>query len=81
MAHIVCRGSWNLGSACGECRRCVESLIHLIDELTDSGPCRYDHHGYCQEHNLHEKPCPHETAKHTLTTARVRLGMEWLNGD
>lgn len=23
-------------------------------------PCRYDHHGYCQSHNLDERPCPME---------------------
>lgn len=24
----------------------------------ETGECRYDHHGYCQTHFLHEKPCP-----------------------
>jgi len=41
----------------------VETLRALVTELVDADPCRYDHHGYCQTHSLHEKPCPHEQAK------------------
>lgn len=70
---VLCRGSWRLGTACGDCRRCTESLLRLIAEFVDDEPCRYDHHGYCQSHSLAEKPCPHETAKHVLTTATKRL--------
>lgn len=29
----------------------AESLAALVDE----GPCRFDHHGYCQEHGLCER--------------------------
>lgn len=76
MGDYCCRGSWRLGSACGQCHKCVAELCRLIAELTDSGACSYDHHGYCQTHNLDERPCPHERAKHTLTTARVRLSIE-----
>lgn len=74
--HVVCRGSWHLGSACGDCRRCTQALILLLAELVDDEPCCYDHDGNCQSHSLHERPCPHETAKHVLTTAKHKLGFE-----
>lgn len=51
-------------------------LLSLIADLTDDGPCRYDHNGYCQGHSLDPKPCPHERAKrvlartHATTTTR-----------
>jgi len=28
--------------------------------LADDEDCWYDHHGYCQTHFLHERPCPME---------------------
>ena len=28
--------------------------------LADGEVCCYDHHGYCQSHFLHERPCPME---------------------
>ena len=28
--------------------------------LADGETCHYDHHGYCQTHFLHSKPCPME---------------------
>ena len=28
--------------------------------LADDERCHYDHHGYCQTHFLHERPCPME---------------------
>ena len=66
---VVCRGSYRLGTACGNCRRCCESLVRLVRELVDESPCHYDHHGSCQSHSLHVRPCPHETAKYVITTA------------
>ncbi len=76
MSDIVCRGSYRLGSACGACRRCCDQLVHLVSELVDQSPCRYDHNGLCQAHSLHERPCPHETGKHALTTAKHRHGAD-----
>jgi hypothetical protein len=34
--------------------RLVEALRDVIEQ-TGAEPCWYDHHGYCQEHNLAEK--------------------------
>ena len=44
----------------------IAELRGLLDEMTDSQSCNFDHHGYCQTHNLHERPCPHERAKKIL---------------
>lgn len=40
----------------------------LLEEWVEitAHPCRYDHHGYCQEHFLHEKPCLAERTKEAL---------------
>jgi hypothetical protein len=38
----------------------------LAVDLADPEDCFYDHHGYCQEHLLHERPCPHEQVKAAL---------------
>ena len=41
--------------------------------------CSYDHHGYCQSHFGHEKPCPYEPEEqekhqHTIRTALKEYG-------
>jgi len=41
-------------------------LWDLVEQFFDEDECHYDHHGYCQTHNGHERPCPHETAKKLL---------------
>ena len=41
----------------------VQELEELVQELFDEDSCHYDHHGYCQAHSLHPRPCPHERAK------------------
>lgn len=47
-------------------QRAGKSLMEQINAWLEwvvetKGPdCRYDHHGYCQNHNLDEKPCPME---------------------
>ena len=41
-------------------------LTQLLAEIVELEPCRYDHHGCCQDHGLHEKPCPHERARQLL---------------
>jgi hypothetical protein len=38
----------------------------LIAALCDPDPCSYDHHGLCQAHSLHPRPCPHEQAQALL---------------
>jgi hypothetical protein len=39
----------------------VERLLESFEE-----PCRYDHHGFCQTHFLHEMPCPIEKLKECI---------------
>lgn len=58
-------------SFCGRCAFEMQAamtadLRGLVEELIDPDPCWFDHHGYCQAHKLHEKPCPHERAKDLL---------------
>lgn len=48
-------------------------LYELLDKLAEDTPCRFDHHGYCQEHGwLDEGPCPHRQADKLLRKAGVR---------
>lgn len=44
----------------------LEKALGLIEELYDPERCYYDHHRYCQTHNLQDEPCPHERAKDLL---------------
>lgn len=41
----------------------ADELRELVKELTDSGPCQYDHEDQCQGHSLHYRPCPHGRAQ------------------
>lgn len=41
------------------------TLLDLVRDLTDPDDCHYDHHGYCQAHNLSDD-CPHKRAKTLL---------------
>jgi hypothetical protein len=43
-----------------------DRLRALVADFTDPDPCQYDHHGLCQVHSLHERPCPHEVAKREM---------------
>lgn len=46
----------------------LKAAMSLLKELVDPEPCRYDHHGHCQE-NMHlttETRCPHARAKDML---------------
>ena len=43
----------------------LENVDMLLDYL-GRGSCHYDHHGYCQEHGLHDRPCPVEVLTELL---------------
>lgn len=43
----------------------------LIDRLAFDDECDYDHHAYCQAHNLHEHPCPHPLGRQFVEAWRV----------
>lgn len=61
--NVVCRGSWLLGSACGQCNRCCDQLLNLIECIRHQSECSLDHHGYCQEHGwINDEMCPHKMA-------------------
>lgn len=62
-ANNNCRGDLKSGSACGECPSCCNSLISLVELLTDPGICKYDHNGRCQSHGMASRPCPHEVGQ------------------
>lgn len=49
-----------------------ETLLDLIADFADPYPCRFDHHGYCQEHAwlTTESRCPHARAVELLREAR-----------
>lgn len=48
----------------------LTALIRVVHDLVDPTPCRFDHHGGCQEHgHLSIQPgevCPHEEGKRLL---------------
>lgn len=43
----------------------IGRLKQLVDDFTDETECRYDHHGFCQEHNWmdNKRDCPHKRVK------------------
>lgn len=44
-----------------------DELRALVADFVDPSDCRYDHHGYCQEHGwLQEGVCPNKRAKQLL---------------
>lgn len=66
--------------ACGDLAPLLDTVAHqqeriavlteLVREFVDVDPCHYDHHGYCQAHSLHRRPCPHERAGALLAESR-----------
>lgn len=49
----------------------VVFLTEIVRDLIDDNPCRFDHHGYCQEHGwLREGKCPVERARDIGLRAR-----------
>lgn len=53
------------------------NLLRLIADLTEPEPCRFDHHGGCQEHGyIYLQPgerCPQGEAQELLRNAGVKL--------
>lgn len=48
----------------------IERLRGMLDELYDTNPCSFDHHGYCQEHGwLQEGTC-------IMARVKEELGLE-----
>jgi hypothetical protein len=49
-----------------QCKLAVDLLVDLTASETE--PCSFDHHGYCQEHNWFETdpPCPYPRAHKLL---------------
>lgn len=54
----------------------LEACVAELSDRVDDEPCSYDHHGYCQTHDLTPKPCGNERAKAAIAQARVALGQE-----
>lgn len=53
----------------GERDQLAEQLGHQVDH--EDGPCRFDHHGACQEHGGSElRPCDVATARELLVRVR-----------
>ncbi len=55
-------------------RKLAEEAMRILNRMINhDDPCRYDYHGYRQNHNLHERPCPHEEAKRLFE----KEGIKW----
>lgn len=50
-------------------------LTNIMESLDDS--CRYDHHGYCQTHWLHDRPCPVEQAKELINSQTTAFAVPY----
>lgn len=70
---------WEQDKANAKVIAATPDLLALVRDLVDADDCWYDHHGYCQGHSLHEKPCPHERAKALLV--HLQSGREQTDGD
>jgi len=44
-------------------------LLEALEALVDDEECRFDHHGYCQTHNL-SNPCDMQRAREVITRAK-----------
>lgn len=73
-SDTMCRGSFRLGTACCDCHRCFMEIANVLGQMTDPDPCRYDHNGNCQSHDLSQRPCPHESAKLIRSVIVKRIG-------
>lgn len=54
-----------------EARAALTVAAELIDRLAFDDGCDYDHHAYCQAHNLHEHPCPHPLGRQFVESWRA----------
>jgi hypothetical protein len=48
----------------------LDTVVPLLEPFVDEEPCRFDHHGYCQEHgSFGEGPCDIAAVKNFLAAA------------
>lgn len=52
-------------------RNALTVAAELIDRLAFDDECDYDHHDYCQAHNLHARPCPHPLGRQYVEASRA----------
>ena len=68
--YVALEGKWKLNMDSTTTENYTERLLEVVEMLVDDEPCRLDHHGNCQAHNL-ENPC---------TTARARALIKEIRG-
>jgi hypothetical protein len=50
-----------------------KEVLQLLEDMVDSNPCDFDHHGHCQEHgwtNTDDRLCPQIRIKNLLEKER-----------
>lgn len=65
IANNMVRNNNDLHEHVGDLQGQLDQVRALVVDLVDDGMCRFDHHGYCQEHGWFETEpaCPHGRAK------------------
>jgi len=63
MNNPVCKGDFQLGTACAQCSRCVDELLDWLNEL--AGVCEYSH-DRCVTHECQRRPCAHDVVRRFL---------------
>ena len=59
-SHLICRNVNNF-----------DGLIEILELFIDDEECRFDHHGYCQEHGVTE-PCRNQAAKDLIAKIKTK---------